>query len=284
MLIDWFTVGAQTLNFIVLVWLMKRFLYQPILNAIDAREQMIASQLAHADKISTDAIAAKNSFDEKVHEFNVQRAQLLLDATTAAHSENTRLEQEARELARQLENKQQQALRKKMQQLHASILTATQKVLFAMAKNALRDLAAVEIEAQMVKIFLERLQNMDSGQKSKLTSAINGSQLSIVSSNHLSSDQQNAIEKTLKALSCQYTRLEFEQSAALIGGIELNANGFKIGWSVAEYLHALEESFSTLINDPARAHREAIKATKARTPEGTPTGWKTPIETKRSSH
>ena len=28
MLIDWFTVGAQTLNFLVLVWLMKRFLYQ----------------------------------------------------------------------------------------------------------------------------------------------------------------------------------------------------------------------------------------------------------------
>jgi F-type H+-transporting ATPase subunit b len=38
MLIDWFTVGAQALNFLILVWLMKRFLYQPILNAIDARE------------------------------------------------------------------------------------------------------------------------------------------------------------------------------------------------------------------------------------------------------
>ena len=30
MLIDWFTVGAQVLNFIILVWLMKRFLYQPV--------------------------------------------------------------------------------------------------------------------------------------------------------------------------------------------------------------------------------------------------------------
>jgi F-type H+-transporting ATPase subunit b len=39
MLIDWFTVGAQTLNFLILVWLMKRFLYKPILNAIDAREK-----------------------------------------------------------------------------------------------------------------------------------------------------------------------------------------------------------------------------------------------------
>ena len=48
MLIDWFTVGAQALNFIVLVWLMKRFLYRPVLDAIAAREQRIAQQLAEA--------------------------------------------------------------------------------------------------------------------------------------------------------------------------------------------------------------------------------------------
>ena len=39
MLIDWFTVGAQALNFLVLVWLLKRFLYKPILDAVDAREK-----------------------------------------------------------------------------------------------------------------------------------------------------------------------------------------------------------------------------------------------------
>jgi F-type H+-transporting ATPase subunit b len=49
MLIDWFTVGAQALNFLVLVWLMKRFLYKPILDAIDEREKRIAAELANAD-------------------------------------------------------------------------------------------------------------------------------------------------------------------------------------------------------------------------------------------
>ncbi len=34
MLIDWFTVGAQLLNFIILVYLIKRFLYQPVLDAL----------------------------------------------------------------------------------------------------------------------------------------------------------------------------------------------------------------------------------------------------------
>ena len=49
MLIDWFTVSAQVVNFLILVWLMKRFLYKPILHAIDAREQRIAKKIADAD-------------------------------------------------------------------------------------------------------------------------------------------------------------------------------------------------------------------------------------------
>ena len=43
MLIDWFTVGAQGINFVILVWLLKHFLYKPILGAIDAREKHIAA-------------------------------------------------------------------------------------------------------------------------------------------------------------------------------------------------------------------------------------------------
>ena len=56
MLIDWFTVGAQVLNFLVLVWLLKRFLYKPVLDAIDAREKGIASRLAEAKKNIHEAI------------------------------------------------------------------------------------------------------------------------------------------------------------------------------------------------------------------------------------
>jgi F-type H+-transporting ATPase subunit b len=53
MLIDWFTVVAQVLNFLILVWLLKRFLYRPILNAIDVREKRIAAEVADARRRRT---------------------------------------------------------------------------------------------------------------------------------------------------------------------------------------------------------------------------------------
>ncbi len=65
MLIDWFTVGAQVLNFLILVWLLQHFLYKPILAAIDAREKRIADQFAGATAKQVDAQKEHDEFDAK---------------------------------------------------------------------------------------------------------------------------------------------------------------------------------------------------------------------------
>ena len=65
MLIDWFTVGAQALNFLILVWLMKRFLYKPILDAIDAREDRVAAELADADA-SRGTLQIRNAINSSI--------------------------------------------------------------------------------------------------------------------------------------------------------------------------------------------------------------------------
>ena len=99
MLIDWFTVGAQVLNFIVLVWLLKRFLYKPILDAIDAREKRIAAELADADAKKAEAQKERDEFQHKNEDFDRQRAALLSKATEEAKAERQRLLEEARQAA-----------------------------------------------------------------------------------------------------------------------------------------------------------------------------------------
>ena len=85
MLIDWFTVGAQALNFLILVWLLRRFLYKPILHAIDAREKRIATELADADAKKAEAQRERDEFQHKNEEFDQQRAALLRQATDEAN-------------------------------------------------------------------------------------------------------------------------------------------------------------------------------------------------------
>ena len=88
MLIDWFTVAAQILNFLILVWLLKRFLYKPILDAIDAREKRIITELADAAKKQKEAKQERDDFNKKNADFDQQRNELLRVATEAANMDS----------------------------------------------------------------------------------------------------------------------------------------------------------------------------------------------------
>jgi F-type H+-transporting ATPase subunit b len=146
MLIDWFTVGAQVINFLVLVWLLKRFLYRPILDAIDAREQRIAAELADADAKRAEARQERETFQHKNQAFDEQRAALLAQATDAAKAERQRLLDEARQAADALRAKRQEALRQEADQLNQALRRRTQQEVFAIARKTLTDLAGASLE------------------------------------------------------------------------------------------------------------------------------------------
>ena len=160
MLIDWFTVGAQALNFLILVWLMKRFLYKPILNAIDAREKRIAAELADADAKKAEAQKERDEFQHKNEEFDQQRAALLSKATDEAKAERQRLLDEARKAADALSAKRQETLRNEAQNLNQAISRRTQQEVFAIARKALADLATTSLEERMGEVFTRRLREI----------------------------------------------------------------------------------------------------------------------------
>ena len=137
MLIDWFTVGAQALNFVILVWLMRRFLYKPILHAIDAREKKIAAELADAAAKKAEAEKERDEFQHKNEELDQQRAALLRKATDDAKAERQRLLDEARKAADALSAKRQETLRNDAHNLNQAISRRTQQEVFAIARKAL---------------------------------------------------------------------------------------------------------------------------------------------------
>ncbi|MGB5444499.1 MAG: F0F1 ATP synthase subunit B, partial [Psychromonas sp.] len=102
MSIDWFTVLAQIINFLVLVWLLKRFLYQPILDALDARERRIAKTLSDAADTEKQAQQERDLFLHKNQQIEKQSEKLLQTATKAANTEAHRLLEKARKVAEDL--------------------------------------------------------------------------------------------------------------------------------------------------------------------------------------
>ena len=251
MLIDWFTVGAQALNFIILVWLLKRFLYKPILNAVDAREKSIAAELADADAKKYEAQKQRDEFQRKNAEFDQQRAALLSRAREEAGAERQRLLDDARKAADALSAKRQEALRIEADNLNQTIRRRTQQEVFAIARKALQDLATTSLEERMSEVFTHRLRTMDGTAKERLAEALGTSSEPVLvrSAFDLPAVQRTAIQNALNETFSAEVLIRFQAAPNLVGGIELSTNGQKIAWSVADYLDSLERNVEELLQE-----------------------------------
>ena len=255
MLIDWFTVAAQALNFLILVWLMKRFLYKPVLSAIDAREKRISTELANADAKKAEAQKEHDEFQQKNTEFDQQRAGLMSKATGEAQAERQRLLDDARKAADAASSKRREALKAEEQNLHQAISRRTQQEVFAIARKALTDLATVSLEERLGEVFTRRLREMDGKPKAALGDALKASSPGVVRSTFdLPEDQRAAIQNALNETFSAEVRVRFETAPDLIGGIELTANGQKVAWSIGDYLACMENNVSELLKPATVSH------------------------------
>jgi F-type H+-transporting ATPase subunit b len=266
MLIDWFTVLAQVVNFLILVWLLKRFLYRPILDAIDARERRIASVLADADAKKVEAQEARDVYQHKNEAFEQQRAALLGKATDEAKAERQRLLDEARKAAEALAAKRRDALRSEQQSLREALSGRVREEVFAIARKALADLATTGLEERVGEVFTRRLREMDGKAKAVLGEALKtASEPALVrSAFELPAEQCAAIRNALNETFSAEIRLRFETAPDLVSGIELSANGQKVGWSIGDYLASLEQGVDELLKEKGKPAANAEPTTEAK--------------------
>jgi F-type H+-transporting ATPase subunit b len=252
MLIDWFTVGAQLLNFLVLVWLLKRFLYHPILDAVDARERGIAAQLAAAEAGKRDAATLRDEFQRRSSEFDAARAALMEEATAAAEAEGLRFAAAAREAAAALLTRHQASLAAEREGLERELAGLVQREVFAIARKTLADLAGATLEAQIVELFAARLRALGIEERRSFAAALTapGETLTVLSAFELSAEQQAGIAALLTETLGTEGPPRFETAPERVGGIELSAAGQKLGWNIAAYLQALETTLAARLPPP----------------------------------
>ncbi len=249
MLIDWFTVAAQALNFIVLVWLLKRFLYQPVLDAVDAREARIAAQLADARGMQDKANTERDALHARREAFEREREALLAQAVQDAQVERQRLLDDAWGAADALAAKHRRALAEQAAQLQRTLDERVGHEVFAISRRALADLASASLEAQIAEVFVERLGRLDAATHTALTQALSEPDAAAVlhSAFELPTAQRSAIQAAVDVAFGAGVALQFQAMPSLIAGIELEVGGRKLAWGIAPYLTDLHAKVETLV-------------------------------------
>lgn len=249
MLIDWFTVGAQLVNFLILIWLLKRFLYKPILKAIDAREQRIAAELDDAAGKQAAADAARDDFQARNTQFDADRDALVAKATADVAAERARLLTETRTASDAQRARQSAALQTERSNLSQAIARLTGREVLAATRKTLADLADADLEARMAAVFVRRLQAMDPAAQTELADALRAAAkpARVRSTFTLGDEPQAAIQQALDRLAGRPVAIAFETAPDEVCGIELTARGYRLAWRIDDYLAALADKLDALL-------------------------------------
>jgi F-type H+-transporting ATPase subunit b len=258
-LIDWFTVIAQIINFLILVLLLRRFLYRPILNMMAERERKIAERLEQAEKQRETAAAEIETYRQKNADFDEEREAMIRQAQADVTDRRQGWLNEARNEVKETRTRWQKALTEEREAFLQTVRLQAGRQTYQVIRQALADLADAELEAQIVAVFVSRLASLPAKDAQPIHEALEGETavLTLHSGFDLDDDQRQAL---LKGITTQFSNghtLQFQTNPDLICGLELVAPGHKVAWSLSSYLDELEEALLDVLTGVEVTEAEA---------------------------
>ncbi|NIM50496.1 MAG: F0F1 ATP synthase subunit B [Armatimonadetes bacterium] len=258
MQVDWFTVVAQIVNFLVLVGLLKHFLYGPIVKAMDQREKRIADRLREAEDREKEAEEEAQSHRQAREELEQKRGETLEQAKQETEQKRRELIDSARKEVDEMQFRWRESLRQQHDSFLGEMRDQAARQVCAITRRVLRDLADERLESRIVGVFLDRLREMDDDAREQIGDVAGSSSdsLTVVSSFQLPDEARGKVTEALKECFSGSLHPSFTTSDKLICGIELHAGGRKIAWSVNEYLDALSDSLSQALAEESGGNGE----------------------------
>jgi F-type H+-transporting ATPase subunit b len=172
MLIDWFTVAAQIVNFLVLVALLKRFLYGRIITAMDQREEKIASQLEEAAKKKKEAEQEAETYRRTNRELDEKREEMLFQVKEEVDLKRKELMKKAHDEVDVIEARWREAVQREKDSFLQDLRQRTGKQVYTIARRALTDLANAHLEQRMVEAFVDRIAKLDEKKQKAILASI----------------------------------------------------------------------------------------------------------------
>ena len=246
MLIDWFTVVAQAINFLVLAVVLKFVLYDRVVAIIDRRQADIAEQIEQAREREAEAASERHRFEHLRHELDTERDQLLSTARSVADDERHQLVATARDEVEILRARWIEGIERERQRLLAALEQRAADELIALSEQALRDLADARLEDQIVAVGLQRLAE----RRAELIAQVDAApSVGLATALPLEDAQREHVIAQVRELLGQRVEVTVDEDPDLICGLEIRVGDHAFGWSVATYLEALRRRVDAYLRD-----------------------------------
>lgn len=245
--INWLTFFAQIINFLILVAVLQRFLYGPIIRAMDRREQKISDRIQAAEKQRQEAQAEAEKYRQMQQEFAGEREAMFSQLKAEVEQTRKALMENMREEVDNTSRRWQEGIKRQQDAFMLELRHRASVQVQSAIRRALIDLANVDLEQQMIDAFIERIEKLNECAIASLNH--NSNPIVVCSSFEIPELAKPKIIQAVRDKIPSHINLEFETEPDLICGIELRASGYKLAWSVENYLDTLEESLSAVFEE-----------------------------------
>jgi F-type H+-transporting ATPase subunit b len=241
---NWLTFGFEIINFLVLVWLLHRLLYRPVLALIERRRAAIAAQTEAAEALQAEAERHKAEYDQRLAEWSKEQA-----AARRALDEEIERERQRRLQALEAElaegRQREAALRER--EIAEAKRTAEREALALAGRFAARlltALAAPDLQARLVSQLAQALAALPTERSAALREALHTAEgpLQVVSAYPLDATQQDSLIQALTALAAgKLPAVDYQVDSALIAGVRLQLGAWQLGANLQDELQAFCE-------------------------------------------
>ena len=210
----WPTIIAQIFNFLLLVFLLRFFLYKPILRAMDKRRAEIESGYDEAEKKQAEADQLAHSLRQKEQELEDGRTELLRRAEADAEHRHQELTDQARAEVDRQRSRWEEELGREQDAFLERLTRRGGEQVCAIVRRTLVDLSDTELERRMVETLISRVGDLDDKGRRHLAQAVQEADgvLTVSSAFELSDDLRRMLTDALHHGAVSYTHLRAHET------------------------------------------------------------------------
>ncbi|MDH5485731.1 MAG: F0F1 ATP synthase subunit delta [Gammaproteobacteria bacterium] len=241
--LNWSTFVLEIFNFLVLLWILKHFLYQPLLEMIARRRAAIENQLTEAEQQHAKADALKQQYESRLADWERER-QKAMDKLMREieHHRSIQLEKLKSELAQEAEKRRVAESRQQQQTLHDIEQRALQQAA-EFSSRLLAEAAGPELENRLFELLLDGLNAMPAEQISALSNEWGTAPelIRVNSAYPLADHQRQQLEATLSRVTGLSVPVHYEQDTQLLAGLNIIIGAWLLQLNVRDELQGFKE-------------------------------------------
>lgn len=240
--LSWSTFVLEIVNFLVLVWILKHFLYRPVLDVIARRQAGIEKRLTDAETLHADAEQLQTQYEHRLadweqekqqsrdalaQELNAERGRKLteLQSTLALEQEKARVANARREAVAQ----------RKVEE--SALLQAA-----GFATRLLEQAAGPETEARLLELLVSELSGLSDERVASLRNAQESPQgIEVCSAFPLSDEQRRQLTRALERVAAAGVPVHFKQDQALLAGLLITIGSWVLAANIRDELKGFQE-------------------------------------------